>query len=81
MSELVDMWTSELAKLRSQGPATSTVSAGSSNPASPKSGRAEESSTLWWPLPIWSRAVPKLSPPAVACSEASVSMVVEWLSP
>ncbi|KAG8364280.1 hypothetical protein BUALT_Bualt19G0112000 [Buddleja alternifolia] len=80
MSSLVDIWTSEVAKLRSKDQANlSGGSAPTSHEAATVTAHADESSgSLWWPTglaPLAQRVIEKL--PALHCSEASLSMLVD----
>lgn len=78
MSGLVDMWTSELAKLKSKSKGEAVLSTGSAQEAAV--ARADEKSSgggsLWWPTGF--ARVEKL--PALQCSESSLSMLLDCIS-
>lgn len=80
MSGLVDMWTSELAKLREKGQ-TIWPSSGSS-PTNLESSKEGESRTgsLGKSLPTFIRGM-RVSAIVLPYSEASISMLVECFSP
>ncbi|KAL8540324.1 hypothetical protein ACS0TY_001795 [Phlomoides rotata] len=80
MSGLVDIWTSELAKLKSKGQA---VFSSGSAPPTQEAARADEMSgattSLWWPTGLAQTFQVKKFP-AFQCSDASVSMLVDSFS-
>ncbi|CAA2940939.1 Hypothetical predicted protein [Olea europaea subsp. europaea] len=84
MSGIVDMWTSELAKLRNKGEAEAVSSAkpGHQREASPLSDAddRERRSTLWDTSSL-AKAVQVKLQHALQFSEASVSMLVESFCP
>ncbi|GMY05907.1 hypothetical protein FCV25MIE_01146 [Fagus crenata] len=78
MSGLVDMWTSEMAKLREKGQTifsngTSPTNAESNQRVQPKEGSSTGLVTAF------SRFMP-INSPVVLCSEASLSMLVDCFS-
>ncbi|CAK9150836.1 unnamed protein product [Ilex paraguariensis] len=80
MSALVDIWTSEQAKLRNKGQATvSSGSAPTSPGASQVNHEEEERNSLGLLSPIFAKLVRFKLPPTMY-SEASVSLLVEWFS-
>lgn len=78
MSGLVDMWTSELAKLKSKGEAV--PSTGSAQAAAVARADNEKTASgggsIWWPTGF--ARVEKL--PALQCSESSLSMLLDCIS-
>ncbi|KAJ4845106.1 hypothetical protein Tsubulata_030336 [Turnera subulata] len=80
MSGLVDMWTSELTKLRSKSEASGSSS--DSTSTTTKVVQAEEVSAGSWTksLPTFVRSM-RMNPPPLRYSEASLSMLVECFSP
>lgn len=85
MSGLVDIWTTELAKLKNKGQAIfPSGSAPPSQEAAPvAAAHADEKSSgggsLWWPTGL-AQALQVMKLPALQCSEASLSMLVDSFS-
>ncbi|KAI5592082.1 hypothetical protein POPTR_004G148100v4 [Populus trichocarpa] len=77
MSGLVDIWTSELSKLREKG---QTIWSSGSSPTNVESSKGEEGSLrLVKPLPALIRGM-RVKSPALTYSEASLSMLINCFS-
>lgn len=74
MSGIVDMWTSELAKLKNKEEAV--LSSGGSAPPSPP---PVDGGSLWWPTAL-AQALRVEKLPALHCSETSLSMLLDTIS-
>ncbi|KAL6531816.1 hypothetical protein OROMI_028179 [Orobanche minor] len=82
MSGIVDIWTSELAKLRNKGRAVFTSENGSSPPSQVAAPVVAEKSgvSTRWPTDHLAEALQANKLPALQLSDAAVSMLVDSLS-
>jgi len=84
MSSLVDMCTTEFAKLREKGQAifsSSSPSGGTSTSTVEVEERSDATTLGAYPVHLSQALRLKHRPPSTLCSEAAVSMMVECFSP
>lgn len=80
MSALVDIWTSELAKMREKGQTNFSNGSSPANAASSQKIQPIEGGSSTGLVQAFSQFMRANSPVSPRYSEASVSMVVEYLS-